>query len=169
LLSPSQQENEMKLVRFGDRRTGLVVDLEAGPHIIDVVASVGALLPHDPISNGVLNGILREGGDWAPLIEHWSHASAGLRRLINLALMAPDHPHLVLRTYDDAQVMLHDSCGIVALEISETREIQFWDPTGRAVMRAQLADCWAKTCLGVSETISWLISKSLSRSPSSLL
>src|SRR6266403_3256199 len=53
----------MKLVRFGDRRTGLVVDLEAGPHIIDVVASVGALLPHDPISNGVLNGILREGGD----------------------------------------------------------------------------------------------------------
>src|ERR1700688_3315433 len=126
----------MKLVRFGDRRTGLVVDLEAGPHIIDVVASVGALLPHDPISNGVLNGILREGGDWAPLIEHWSHASAGLRRLINLALMAPDHPHLVLRTYDDAQVMLHDSCGIVALEISETREIQFWDPTGRAVMRA---------------------------------
>ena len=129
----------MKLVRFGDRRTGLVVDLEAGPHIIDVVASVGALLPHDPISNGVLNGILREGGDWAPLIEHWSHASAGLRRLINLALMAPDHPHLVLRTYDDAQVMLHDSCGIVALEISETREIQFWDPTGRAVMRTQLA------------------------------
>ena len=40
----------MKLVRFGDRRTGLVVDLEADPHIIDVIASVGALLPHDPIS-----------------------------------------------------------------------------------------------------------------------
>src|SRR5258705_7299074 len=162
----------MKLVRFGDRRTGLVVDLEAGPHIIDVVASVGALLPHDPISNGVL---FKWRTEWhferrrTPLIEHWSHASAGLRRLINLALMAPDHPHLVLRTYDDAQVMLHDSCGIVALEISETREIQFWDPTGRAVMRAQLADCWAKTALGVSETISWLISKSLSRSPSSLL
>jgi hypothetical protein len=52
----------MKLVRFGDRRTGLVVDLEARLHIIDVVASVGALLPHVPISNGVLNGILREGG-----------------------------------------------------------------------------------------------------------
>jgi hypothetical protein len=115
----------MKLVRFGGRRTGLVVDLEAGPHIIDVVASVGALLPHDPISNGVLNGILREGGDWAPLIEHWSYASAGLRRLINLALMAPDHPHLVLRTYDDAQVMLHDSCGIVALEICESGKSSF--------------------------------------------
>src|SRR5258706_13446986 len=106
----------MKLVRFGDRRTGLVVDLEAGPHIIDVVASVGALLPHDPISNGVLNGILSECGGCAPLIEHWSHASAGLLRLIDLALMAPDHPHLALRTYDDAPDMLHDSSGIVELE-----------------------------------------------------
>jgi hypothetical protein len=35
----------MKLVRFGDRRTGLVVDLDSGPHVIDVVASVSALLP----------------------------------------------------------------------------------------------------------------------------
>jgi hypothetical protein len=78
----------MKLVRFGDRRAGLVVDLKAGPHIIDVVASVGALLPDDPISNGVLNGILKDAGSWAPLIEHWPRASAGLRRLITLALKA---------------------------------------------------------------------------------
>jgi hypothetical protein len=114
----------MKLVRFGDRRTGLVVDLDSGPHVIDVVASVGALLPYDPISNGVLNGILRDGGSWAPLIEHWSHVGAGLRRLINLALTVPDHPHLVLRNYDQAQVMLHDFVGITALEISESREIR---------------------------------------------
>ena len=114
----------MKLVRFGDRRTGLVVDLDSGPHVIDVVASVGALLPYDPISNGVLNGILRDGGSWAPLIEHWPHVSAGLRRLINLALKAPDHPHLVLRSYDQAQVMLHDLVGITALEISQSREIR---------------------------------------------
>jgi hypothetical protein len=127
----------MKLVRFGDRRTGLVVDLDRGPHVIDVVASVGALLPHDPISNGVLNGILREGGSWAPLIEHWSRASAGLRKLDNLALRMPDHPHLVLQTYDDAHVMLHDSSGIAVLEISESRKIQSCDPTGRASMITQ--------------------------------
>ncbi len=141
----------MKLVRFGDRRTGLVVNLEAGAYIIDVVASVGALLPYDPISNGVLNGILREGGNWAPLIEHWSRASAGLRKLINLALMAPDHPLLVLRTYDDAHVMLHDSGGIVALEISESREIQSWDPTGRAVIGAQFAKALAPPVASAAE------------------
>jgi hypothetical protein len=127
----------MKLVRFGDRRAGLVVDLKAGPHIIDVVASVGALLPDDPISNGVLNGILKDAGSWAPLIEHWPRASAGLRRLITLALKAPDHPRLVLRSYDDAKVALHDSGGIVAIEISEPRERQPWDPTGRASMTTQ--------------------------------
>jgi hypothetical protein len=49
----------MKLVRFGERRTGLVVELPTGPHVIDVVASVGTLLPEDPVSSGVLNGILR--------------------------------------------------------------------------------------------------------------
>jgi hypothetical protein len=133
----------MKLVRFGDRRTGLVVDLDSGPHVIDIVASVGALLPYDPISNGVLNGILREGGSWAPLVEHWSHVGAGLRRLSNLALMTPDHPHLVLRAYDDADVRLHDCGGIAALEISESREIQFCDPTGRASMIARCATALA--------------------------
>ena len=133
----------MKLVRFGDRRTGLVVDLDSGPHVIDVVASVGALLPHDPISNGVLNGILREGGSWAPLIEHWPRASAGLRKLINLALKMPDHPHLVLRTYDGAHVILDDSSGIAVLEISESRKNQSCDPTGRASMIAQFATALA--------------------------
>jgi hypothetical protein len=111
----------MKLVRFGDRRTGLVVDLDSGPHVIDVVASIGASLPQDPISNGALNGILREGGSWAPLIQHWVGASAGLRKLVNLALKVPDHPHLVLRTYDDARVALNDSSGIAVLEISDSR------------------------------------------------
>jgi hypothetical protein len=127
----------MKLVRFGDRRTGLVIDLKTGPHIIDVVASVGALLPDDPISNGVLNGVLQDGGGWALLIEHWPRASAGLRRLITLALKAPDHPRLVLRSYDDAHVAFHDSGGITALEISESRELRLWDPTGRASMNTQ--------------------------------
>jgi hypothetical protein len=139
----SQRESEMQLVRFGDRRTGLVVDLDSGPHVIDVVASVGALLPYDPISNGVLNGILREAGSWAPLIEHWSRVSVGLRRLVNLALKVPDHPHLVLRTYQDAQIMLRDPSGIAVLEIPESRKIQSCDPTGWASITAQCATALA--------------------------
>jgi hypothetical protein len=101
------------------------------------VASVGALLPDDPISNGVLNGVLKDGGSWASLIEHWPRASAGMRRLITLALKVPDHPRLVLRSYDDANVTLRDSGGIAALDISEAREFRLWDPTGRASMNTQ--------------------------------
>ena len=82
----------MKLVRFGERRTGLVVELPTGPHVIDIVASVGTLLPEDPVSSGVLNGILREGGSWAPLIEHWTYARAGLKRLAEVALRREDLP-----------------------------------------------------------------------------
>jgi hypothetical protein len=40
----------LKLVRFGEWRTGLVVELPTGPHVIDVVAGVGTLLPEDPVS-----------------------------------------------------------------------------------------------------------------------
>ena len=48
----------MKLVRFDGGKTGLLVRLPTGLHVIDVIGSLGALSPEDPISNGVLNGIL---------------------------------------------------------------------------------------------------------------
>jgi hypothetical protein len=111
----------MKLVRFGDWRTGLMVQLPTGLHVIDVVASVGALLPEDPVSNGVLNGVLRDGGSWAPLIEHWGPAGTGLKRLAQLALRRPDHPGLVMRPFDETLTtpLSGNSPGIVALEITE--------------------------------------------------
>jgi hypothetical protein len=111
----------MKLVRFGEWRTGLVVELPTGLHVIDVVASLGALLPEDPVSNGVLNGILRDEGSWAPLIEHWGPAGAGLQRLARVALRRPDHPGLVMRPFDEtlATPPSGHSPRIVALEITE--------------------------------------------------
>jgi hypothetical protein len=112
----------MKLVRFSDWRTGLMVELTSGLHVIDVVASVGALLPEDPVSNGVLNGVLsRDGGSWAPLIEHWGPAGTGLKRLAQLALRRPDHPGLVVRPFDQTLVtpLSGNSPRIVALEITE--------------------------------------------------
>ena len=57
-------ENIMKLVRFDDGKTGLMVQLAAGPHVIDVIGSLGVLSPGDPISQGVLNGILKNKGSW---------------------------------------------------------------------------------------------------------
>lgn len=44
----------MRLVRFGEARTGILIELPAGPHVLDIVASVGALSPGDPISDGIL-------------------------------------------------------------------------------------------------------------------
>jgi hypothetical protein len=111
----------LKLVRFGEWRTGLVVELPTGPHVIDVVASVGTLLPEDPVSSGVLNGILREGGSWAPLIEHWTYVRAGLKRLAEMALRRPDHPDLIMRPFDGilAAPSPGNSPRIAALEITE--------------------------------------------------
>ena len=76
----------MKLVQFDGGKTGLMVQLAAGPHVIDVIGSLGVLVPDDPISQGILNGILKDQGSWAPLIEHWEQARSGLRRLASLAL-----------------------------------------------------------------------------------
>jgi hypothetical protein len=64
----------MKLVRFDGGKTGLMVQLASGPNVIDVIGSLGALSPDDPISQGILNGILKDQGSWAPLIEHWEQA-----------------------------------------------------------------------------------------------
>jgi hypothetical protein len=90
----------MKLVRFDDDKTGLVVELSSGPHVVDVVASIGALIPGDPISHGVLNGLLKDNGSWAPLIQHWKMARSGLRRLAILAQTAGSS-QIVLRRLDD--------------------------------------------------------------------
>jgi hypothetical protein len=61
----------MKLVRFDGGKTGLMVQLAAGLHVIDVIGSLGVLSPDDPVSHGILNGILKDKGNWAPLIAHW--------------------------------------------------------------------------------------------------
>jgi hypothetical protein len=130
-----------KLVRLDDRRTGLVVQLPTGLHVIDVVASVGVLQPEDLISNGLLNVILKDGGSWAPLIEHWQGARAGMRRLVQLASIAPNHPHLIMRPFEGIHVMppSGNAKSIATPEIVEVNEISF-DPTGREVIARQISD-----------------------------
>jgi hypothetical protein len=131
----------MKLVRFGDWRTGLLVQLPNGPHVIDVVASVGVLLPEDPISHGLLNGMLKDGGSWAPLIQHWERVRPGLRRLAQLASSYPDHPRLIMLPVAGIHPASRsaDQRRIAALEIAELDELAF-DPTGRESMMRQVAE-----------------------------
>jgi hypothetical protein len=50
----------MKLIRFDGGKTGLMVQFAPGSHVIDVIGGLGTLSPDDPISQGILNGILKE-------------------------------------------------------------------------------------------------------------
>ena len=130
----------MKLVRFDGGKTGLMVELPSGPHVLDVVGSLGALAPDDPISQGVLNGILKDNGKWSSLIEHWPLARVGLRRLGLLALANPNEERLVMRRADEARLAepADDPNDIIAIDITVSNRIKL-DPTGREAMARQFS------------------------------
>src|SRR3984893_17795789 len=92
----------MKLIRFDGNKTGLVVELASGIHVVDVVASIGELVPEDPISHGVLNGLLKDNGSWAQLIQHWGMGRMGFRTLAGLA-QASGPTQVVLRRLDEVR------------------------------------------------------------------
>jgi hypothetical protein len=128
----------MKLIRFDDDKTGLVVELSSGPHVVDVVASIGALVPEDPISHGLLNGLLKDKGSWAPLIQHWKMARSGLRRLGILA-QTVGSSQIVLRQLDEICISPGQLDRINSLEIGELNAIS-QDPTNREVLERQFTE-----------------------------
>jgi hypothetical protein len=152
-------ENIMKLVRFDGGKTGLMVQLASGPYVIDVIGSLGVLSPDDPISQGILNGILKDKGSWAPLIEHWQQARTGLRRLASLASANPDRPDLVMRRADEVSLALlsGNPRGIAIIDIIESSDVA-QDPTGREAMERQFgspspADTQAASIISLQDKI----------------
>src|SRR5437763_15813209 len=111
----------MRLVRFGGARTGVLLEFPTGPHVVDVVASVGALSPEDSIGNEILHDILKDGDTWGPLIQHWARVRVGLRKLVDMASSTPGHPGLVIHPCAelDAMPKFAKSGEIVALGIAE--------------------------------------------------
>jgi len=129
----------MQLIRFDGNKTGLIVELASGIHVVDVIASVGALAPEDPISHGILNGLLKDNGSWAQLLEHWEMARKGLHRLAVLA-RAPGSTQVVLRRPDEVRgVSARPPDGIGSLDIREF-DATAQDPTGREVIERQFAE-----------------------------
>ena len=129
----------MKLIRFDGNKTGLAVELASGIHVVDVIASIGALVPEDPISHGVLNGLLKDNGSWAQLIQHWEMARKGLRRLAVLA-QASGPTQVVLRRLDEVRgASARHPDGIDSLDIGEL-EAATQDPTGRKIMEWQFSE-----------------------------
>src|SRR5262245_48082241 len=128
----------MKLVRLNDGGTGLVAQTPMGLRVVDVVASLGVLAPAHLTSQGVLNRLLKNSGNWGRLIEHWPIAREGLRRIANLATVGA--PGLVYRHTEDIRTTAsHGELGDVAsLEVSEWGP---WtapqDPTGYNLMVRQ--------------------------------
>ena len=129
----------MKLVAIDGGAIGLLVELAAGPHVIDLANSLGALAGHDLVSGGLINGALKEKSAWGALVSNWQYLRLPLARLAGMAVANPDHPCLVLHRLADCR-QSGDAKGIVALDITYASDLQSPDPTGRLVMARQFAE-----------------------------
>ncbi|MFH0298955.1 hypothetical protein AAFX91_17245 [Bradyrhizobium sp. 31Argb] len=130
----------MKLVRMSEQKVGLLVPLSRGLHVIDIANSLGVFAPHDPLSNGLLNGALKDGCDWSLIVKHWAHLRSPLKRLANLAIANPDHSCLVMQPFTE-QFQIEDAVDqIVAIDITDTERLEEQDPTGRHAMARQFSE-----------------------------
>jgi hypothetical protein len=130
-------EKAMKLVRMSDEKVGLLVLLPGGLHVIDIASSLGVFVPHDPLSNGLLNGALKDGCNWSLIVKCWAHLRSPLKKLANVATVTPDHPCLVMQPFTE-QLQIKDAIDqIAALDITDTEER---DPTGRRTMARQFSE-----------------------------
>jgi hypothetical protein len=129
----------MKLVRINGGAIGLLVDLPAGPHVIDLAKSLGVLAGHDLVSGGLINGALKERSAWGALVANWQYLRSPLAGMARIATANPDHPCIVLHPFADIR-QSRDAKGIVALDITDASDLESPDPTGRLVMARQFAE-----------------------------
>lgn len=127
----------MKLVVIDDGAIGLLVELPAGPHVIDLANSLGALAGHDLVSGGLINGALKEKSVWGALVANWQYLRLPLARLAGIAVANPDHPCLVLHRLADCRQYGE---GIVALDITYASDPAGPDSTGRRVLARRFAE-----------------------------
>jgi hypothetical protein len=127
----------MKLVKIDEGKIGLVVLLPQGPHVIDIASSLGVFAPHDPLSNGLLNGALKDGCNWSLLVKHWAHLRSPLKKLVMIAEANPEHPRLVLQPMTDDLRSGDVADPIFAIEITDVETFEEHDPAGRRAMERQ--------------------------------
>lgn len=126
----------MKFVKIADEKIGLFVLSPKGAYVIDIASSLG-VLSHDPLSIGLLKGVLKDGHHWSLLVNHWAHLRWPLKKLQNTALSSPDHPCLVLQTLMDGPGTASAANPIIAIEITDIETFEEQDPTGRRAMERQ--------------------------------
>lgn len=126
----------MKLVRTNGG-IALLVELPAGPHVVDIGRSVGVVAARDPVAGALINATLEETSAWTALVNNWRHLRMPLMQLARAALLHPDNPHLALHPF--AQSRQVEQSGIIALEITDAADLDIHDPTGRLVMARQFS------------------------------
>lgn len=124
----------MKLVSIGGGKIGLLVQLPTGPHAIDIARSLGLFAAHDPISGGLINGVLKERCALVALVNNWSYLRNPLELLARTALTNPDDPRLALCPFARQRRLKDPPSGIVAIDITVAADLAVHDPTGRLVM-----------------------------------
>jgi hypothetical protein len=129
----------MKLVGIDGGAIGLLVELPAGPYVVDLAKSLGVFAGHDLVSSGLINGVLKERSAWGALVANWQYLRLPLARLAGIAVANPDHPCLVLHRLADCR-QSGDAKGIVALEITYASNLESPDPTGRLATARQCVD-----------------------------
>ena len=132
----------MRLVRFGEARTGILLELPTGPHVLDVAASLSALSPGDAISNLILNNILKDGCNWSLLIQHWRSARIGLEKLVQIASSTPGHSGLVIHRCAEVDAMPKSAKGgeVIALGITQSHD-------NFSYCRESSRDCEMASCI----------------------
>jgi len=133
----NRTESVMKLVKLNSGQIGLFVLLPKGAYAIDIVRSLGVFAPHDALSNGLLNGVLKDGCNWSLVVKHWAHLRSPLKKLARIAMACPDHPQLVLQSLADDLQAGDASNPIVAIEVTDIEAFEERDPTGRRAMERQ--------------------------------
>jgi hypothetical protein len=132
----------MQLFRINGGAIGLLVELPAGPHVVDLANSLGAFAGHDLVSGGLINGALKEKSAWGALVTNWQYLRSPLARLARITVANPDHHCIVLHPLADIRQSGEGkgNKGIVALDITDASDLDIPDPTGRLVMARQFAE-----------------------------
>lgn len=130
----------MKLVRLDAEKIGLLVQLPTGPHTIDIARSLGVFAAHDPVSGGIINGVLKEKCAWTAFVNNWRYLHRPLELMARTALNHPDDPRLAIQPFAQERQTADRLRGIVAIDITDATDLASHDPTGRLVMARQFSE-----------------------------